>query len=145
MNQHRASKVLIITAFLMLLFAPSAFSQTARKLNVKVTYQGTGEVNSSSGIHLYLFDNPNISEGSMPIGMTSVHENGGVAAFEGLSYQAVYVVGAYGDYDPMAGPPPTGTPVAFFRPGDPAGATAIPLDGEVTEISFEFDDSIRMP
>ena len=139
------AKITVAVASALLLFVPAALSQSGKKLNVKVAYRGAGEVDAGSPIHLYLFDTPNISEGSMPVGWTSVSENGSVATFQGLNYATVYLVGAYGSYDAASGPPPSGTPVALFRPGDPAGATPIALAKEETEISFEFDDSFRMP
>lgn len=118
--------------------------QQAKELSVKVQYQGAGEVDSRNGIHLYLFDTPNISAGSMPIAMSSAWQNGSEVTFSYIHNATVYMVGAYGAYDPNMGPPPTGTPVAFYRAGEPT-PTPIAMDKDKVQIEFTFDDSFRMP
>lgn len=144
MNNKRGWLVVLATMVVGLLLLPAAFAQSSKELRVKVAYKGTGDVSSGSGIHLYLFDTPDISSGSMPIGMTSAWENDSVVVFSYLSNPTVYLVGAYGNYDPMMGPPPTGTPVAFYRAGEPS-PTPINMDQDKVEIEFIFDDSFRMP
>ncbi|GAB4118792.1 MAG: hypothetical protein Kow001_18450 [Acidobacteriota bacterium] len=144
MKFQRTLTALLILAALVCLSALPAFAQETRELRVKVSYTGTGTVDSTHGIHLYLFDTPDISAGSMPIGMSSAWENGSVVVFSGISSQTVYLAGAYGDYDPSMGPPPSGTPVSLYRPGEPT-PTPIAMDQAVVEIEFAFDDSFRMP
>ena len=118
-------------------------AQSARQLIVKATYSGQGEVDAAKQIFLYLFDSPEIAQGAMPIAMMTSAKNGADVVFNGLTPPVVYLVAAYGDFDPM-GPPPSGTPVAFYLPGDPT-PTGIPIDEEKVTIEFSFDDSIRMP
>jgi hypothetical protein len=141
--QRTLTTIFILAAFVFL-SVPSVFAQETRELRVKASYTGTGTVDSTHGIHLYLFDTPDISAGSMPIGMSSAWENGSVVVFSGISSQTVYLAGAYGDYDPSMGPPPSGTPVSLYRPGEPT-PTPIAMDRAVVEIEFAFDDSFRMP
>jgi hypothetical protein len=51
-----------------------------------------------------------------------------------------------GTYDISAGAPPSGTPMALYRPGDSQIPTPINLEeGKEVEIRFEFDDANRMP
>jgi hypothetical protein len=115
----------------------------SKTLKVKVTYEGEGEVDSTHGIHLFLFDTPDIGQGAMPINMNSVFKNDGVISFSSIRTENVYLVGAYGDLSLM-GPPPSGTPVSFYKPGQPT-ATAILMDKDEVEIHFVFDDSNKMP
>jgi hypothetical protein len=65
-----------------------------------------------------------------------------------LTAETVYLVAAFdeaGGYD-MQGPPPSGTPVAVYKPGEPQVPAPIKLEaGKDTEIKFSFDESIRMP
>ena len=51
-----------------------------------------------------------------------------------------------GGYDPFAGPPPSGTPLAIYsadQTGMPSGLQ-LPADQE-TKITIAFDDTIRLP
>ena len=117
---------------------------STRTLEVKMTFTGEGNVSNSNAIHIYLFDKPEIDSGAIPISWASATENGQNVSIGGLTATTVYLVAAYGDYDPTMGPPPRETPVSFYLPGDPY-PKAIELDKEKTEIDFTFDDSIRMP
>ncbi len=142
----RPIPTLLVALLLAAVTVPSqAAAQSGRELHVKASYSGAGEVDSAQGIHVYLFDTPNISEASIPIGMRSAHRNGEVLKFPGITQSTVYLVAAYGDYDPMMGPPPSGTVVAMYKPGDPAGATPVAMEEETVEIEFDFDDAFRMP
>jgi len=121
-------------------------------LKVTVSYQGTVKVDQGHGVYLFLFDTPDFVQnpGSvMPISFQSVHANEESVVFEGLSATTVYLVGAFdekGTYDVSSGAPPSGTPVALYKPGDPEAPTSIKLEeGKETEIKFVFDDSVRMP
>jgi hypothetical protein len=123
-----------------------AFAQdpVSKTLEAKVTYNGAGEVDSTHAIHIYLFDTPDISSGAMPIGWNSSYKNGAAVTMSGISASTVYLVVAYGDYDVTPGPPPSGTPVSFYLPGNP-DPTPIEMDKAKVEIAFEFDDSAKMP
>ncbi len=131
--------------------APESKPQV-KSLKVRVVYKGSGEVNQTHGIYLFLFDSPDFvqSPGSvMPVAFQSTRANDQSIAFTSLAASTVYLVAAFdekGDYDISAGAPPSGTPVALYRPGDSQVPTPISLEeGKETEIKFEFDDSSRMP
>jgi hypothetical protein len=128
------------------IFSPVSFGQQEihpSTLKVKVTYNGKGEVNSTHGIHLYLFDTPDFTQGIMvmPVSMNSAWENGRVMTFSGLRAEKVYLTASYGDHDPM-GPPPSGAPVGLYGQTE---AKPIILDKDLVEIEFTFDDSFTMP
>ncbi|GAB4254243.1 MAG: hypothetical protein Kow00109_29720 [Acidobacteriota bacterium] len=121
-----------------------------KQLKVKLNYKGAGPVDAGHCIQLFTFDNPNFIQNPgtvMPIGMNTVCKNGEVVTL-GLWTDTVYLVAVYdeqGVYQTPMGPPPSGLPVAVYRPGDPNPPTPIRLESEVTEIEFAFDDSFRMP
>lgn len=124
----------------------------AKSLKVKVVYKGQGEVDQTHGVYLFLFDSPDFvqSPGSvMPIAFQSTRANDQSITFASLTSSTVYLVAAFdekGNYDISAGAPPSGTPVALYRPGDSQVPTPISLEeGKEIEIKFEFDDSNRMP
>lgn len=121
-----------------------AQNPATKTLEAKVSYTGAGEVDSTHAIHIYLFDTPDIGSGSMPIAWNSSHKNGEAVSMSGISAGTVYLVVAYGDYDVTTGPPPSGTPVSFYLPGNPY-PTPIKMDESVVKIEFEFDDAARMP
>ena len=156
---RRQSVISVLGIALMLLaFSISAQDKApenkpqAKALKVTISYKGPGEVDQSHGIYLFLFDSPEFvqSPGSvMPIAFQSTHANEQSVTFAGLAASTVYLVAAFDDkgtYDISAGAPPTGTPVALYRPGDSQAPTPINLEeGKEVEIKFEFDDSNRMP
>lgn len=136
---------LCVGTLITLTVAPLCAQSQAKELRVKLTYTGSGTVDATHGIHLYAFDTPNISEGSMPIAMDSVYENGGEVVFSYITQSPVYLAAAYGDFDAMMGPPPSGTPVALYKPGDVNMPTPIQMDKDKVEVDFTFDDSMKMP
>jgi hypothetical protein len=147
---------------LCLIFVPLAVSQPlqdqapadklqGKVLKVTITYEGKGKVDSDHGIYLFLFDSPDFVQnpGSVvPIGFQSTSTNGGTVTFRSLA-ENVYLVAIFDDkggYTPASGAPPSGTPVAVYKPGDPAMPTPIKLDaGKEVELKFVFDDSMLMP
>ncbi len=131
--------------------APEAKPQ-GKTLKVKVSFEGKGKVDKSHGIYLFLFDSPDFVTnpgGVMPVAFQTVYANGETATFSGLTGENVYLTVAYdesGTYNLAAGPPPSGSPVALYKPGDAQPPTPIKLgEGKATEIEFSFDESIRMP
>ncbi len=123
-----------------------------KNLKVTISYQGKGKVDKSHGVYLFLFDSPDFVQnpGSvMPIGFQSVFSNDESVTFPALTAANVYLVAAFdegGTYSPASGAPPSGTPVALYKPGDPQVPTPIKLDeSKDVEIKFSFDDSFRMP
>lgn len=122
-----------------------------KQLKVKISYTGKGTVDSKHGIFMFLFDSPDFvqSPGTvMPIAFKSCMANDETVIFEALAADTVYLVAAFdeaGGYE-MQGPPPSGTPVSVYKPGDPQLPSPIKLDAaKETEIKFSFDESIRMP
>ena len=130
---------------------PSSAAEAGSKiLKLTVNYTGPGEVDRDHGIHIFVFDNPAFVEGTtpvMPVAMRSVYKNGETISIE-LFSDTVYLVAVYnekGNYDPPMAPPPSGTPTALYRPGDPEMPTPIHLKNGETEVTFTFDDQYRMP
>jgi hypothetical protein len=132
--------------------APAPAKSEVKALKVTVSYQGKGKVDKNHGIYLFLFNTPDFvtNPGSaMPIAFQAVYANDDAVTFSALSGENVYLTAAYdeaGNYSIQSGPPPSGSPVALFRPGDPQAPTPVKLEENKTvEITFSFDDSIRMP
>jgi hypothetical protein len=146
MKATRALLICLLAGALAALVAsPLCAQSSSKELRVKLTYTGPGTVDATHGIHLYAFDTPNINEGSMPIAMDSVYENGKEVVLTYITQSPVYLAASYGDFDPMSGPPPSGTPIALYKPGDVNMPTPIPMDKAKVEVDFKFDDSMRMP
>jgi len=146
MKATRALLLCLLVGGLIALVASPIFAQNSSKeLRVKLTYTGAGTVDAAHGIHLYAFDTPNINEGSMPIAMESVYENGKAVVFNYITQSPVYLAASYGDFDPMSGPPPSGAPIALYKPGDVNVPTPIQMDRDEVAVDFTFDDSMKMP
>ncbi len=153
----RLSLMAVLTAILLALSisaqekAPEGKPQ-GKILKVTVSYKGGGKVDQTHGVYLFLFDSPDFVQNpgaAMPIAFQATHANDESLTFGGLAASAVYLVAAFdeqGAYDISAGPPPPGTPVALYKPGDPLSPTPVKLEEDKpTEIRFEFADSLRMP
>jgi hypothetical protein len=116
-------------------------------LKVKLTYNGTGEVDEQHRIWVYLFDNPNIGTGSMPFEVASASSQGQVLSFSGVVQSPVYLAAIYdsaGNYDGQSAPA-SGVPVTLYgiETGGPAPIDIV--DDGTVEIEVIFDDSIRVP
>ena len=125
--------------------APTIVAQEAGKLKVTVDYTGTGTVDATHEIFVWVFDNPNIGADSVPIASDALTANGGALNFTGLPKE-VYLAAAYdekGDYDGTSGPPPPGTPITIY--GEAGVAKAIPTGGADAAVSVTFDATVRMP
>ena len=102
--------------FAILLLSAFAASMTLAQpagLTVTATYRGKGTVSEKNKIFVFLFDHPNPTANSQPLGMQMITRNGGSAVFTGLSQPAVYIVLVYdpsGAYDGRGGPPAIGSP-----------------------------------
>jgi hypothetical protein len=133
---------LLAGAVLLLDSSPIVASQ-AGELTVTATYKGKGAVDDTHEISVFLFDHPNPTGQSQPMGMQVINKNGGSTTFKGLSATPVYVIVVYDEkaiYDPTAGPPPTGTPwAAYGKAGKPVLVT--PAAG--AKAAVVFDDSQR--
>ena len=127
------------------LHAAPAASVTAGSVKITINYKGKGTVDGSHQIWVWLFDNPNIGPGSMPIDQMSLAKNGGQVEFQGVAPSEVFIAVAFDEKGVMAGdgPPPTGTPIGILAGdnGQPKGVAP----GEKGIATVTFDDSLRMP
>jgi hypothetical protein len=134
----------IVALGLVAMATPAIVAQESGQLKVTVDYKGSGSVDATHEIFVWVFDNPNIGADSVPIANDVLTTNGGTLTFSGLPKE-VYLAAAYdekGDYDGTSGPPPTGTPITIF--GDMGVAKAVVTGGADTAVSVTFDDTVRM-
>jgi hypothetical protein len=112
-------------------------------LAVTVAYTGKGPVDANTDILVFLFDHPDVTAESRPLGVQPVAKNGGVATFKALTAATVYVLAVYdekGNYDGRSGPPPAGTPVGSYS----KGGKPVPVEPAKTpKVSFKFGDATR--
>jgi hypothetical protein len=144
MQQWKRSVLAIIAIAVLVGTTPGIVAQEAGKLKVTVDYKGTGTVDASHEIFVWLFDTPNITADTPPVATDVLTANGGSLNFSGLPQQ-VYLAAAFdekGDYDGTSGPPPPGTPITIY--GE-AGAAAAIATGADAAITVTFDGSMRMP
>lgn len=136
---------LVVAALIVAGTAPAIVAQESGKLKVTVEYKGTGTVDASHEIYVWLFDTPNITADTPPIAVDVLTANGGSLDFSGLPAQ-VYLAAAFdekGDYDGTSGPPPPGTPITIY--GDAGAAAAIATGGADAGVTVTFDGTVRMP
>jgi hypothetical protein len=134
----------IVALGLVAMATPAIVAQESGQLKVTVDYKGSGSVDATHEIFVWVFDNPNIGADSVPIANDVLTTNGGTLTFSGLPKE-VYLAAAYdekGDYDGTSGPPPTGTPITIY--GDMGVAKAVVTGGADTAVSVTFDDTVRM-
>ena len=135
----------IVTLALVATASPAIVAQESGKLKVTVDYKGTGDVDATHEVFVWIFDTPNIGADSVPIANDVITANGASVNFSGLPKE-VYIAAAYdekGDYDGTSGPPPSGTPITIY--GDMGVAKAIPTGGADATVSVTFDATVRMP
>lgn len=116
----------------------------AGDVKVTVHYTGKGKVDASHKIWVWLFDNPNIGAGSMPIDQLSVEKNDAEAFFGGVVAGEVWIAVAFDEQGAMQGdaPPPTGTPIGILmKDGKPLSVSP----GEKGIATITFNDTMRMP
>ena len=118
--------------------------EAAGAVKVTVNYKGSGTVDGSHQVWVYVFDTPDIGAGSMPIAETSVAKNGGIASFE-VGTDRVWIAVAFDEKGVMSGnaPPPSGTPIGIYSSGTGAPEAVVP--GAKGAVTVTFDDSQRMP
>ena len=127
------------------LAAAASARVAAGSVKVTLNYKGRGTVDGSHRVWVWLFTSPDIGPGSMPIAELTVDKNGGVATFDGISAERVWIVAAFDEQGVMSGqaPPPSGTPVGIY-----IGSDGIPkgiAPGDAATAVLTFDDSQRMP
>ena len=147
MGQVRTWRVALaaIVATLALGVASHAAAQQTGKLQVTVQYKGTGTVDKTHQIFVWVFDTPDINENSVPIATDQATSNDATLSFSGLP-KTVYLAAAFnekGNFDGTQGPPPSGTPITIY--GGMGTATGVPTGGDEAKVTVTFDDSVRMP
>ena len=117
----------------------------AGTVKVTLNYKGKGTVDGSHRVWVWLFASPDLGPNSMPIAELSVDRNGGVASFDGISAERVWIAAAFDEQGVMSGnaPPPSGIPVGIYMGGDGTPKSVMP--GDATAAVLTFDDSFRMP
>ena len=123
--------------------APTAavipISMQGGDINVTVSYKGKGPVDDKHNIVVFLFDHPDPTEGSQPLGMQSIDKNGGTATFRGITTDPVYVKLVYDEKSGYrGGPPPAGAPVGSYQ----KGGKPVPVKPGA-KVTVSFDDSVR--
>ncbi len=117
-------------------------------LKLTLKYTGAdGPVDQTHKLLVFVFDTPEMTTGQvMPIKFETLAENGGTLSM-GFTVSPVYVAAIYdkpGGYD-FTAPPASGCPVTVYAK-DGQGPAPIAIEpGKTTEISMQFDDTIRMP
>ena len=127
------------------LAAAASARVAAGSVKVTLNYKGKGTVDGSHRVWVWLFASPDISPSSMPIAELTVDQNGGVATFDGISAERVWIVAAFDEQGVMSGqgPPPSGTPVGLYLGSDGIPKGVAP--GDAATAVLTFDDSQRMP
>jgi hypothetical protein len=123
----------------------AALAQEAGTVKVTLNYKGKGTVDGSHRVWVWLFTSPDLGPTSMPIAELSVDSNGGVATFEGVSAERVWIAAAFDEQGVMSGnaPPPSGIPVGIYMGADGVPKAVVP--GDAAAAVLTFDDSFRMP
>lgn len=116
----------------------------AGTVKVTVNYKGSGTVDGSHRVWIWLFSSPDIGPASMPIAQMSVEKNGDTATFD-VGDDRVWIAVAYDEKGVMTGnePPPSGTPIGIYASS--AGAPEAVTPGARGAVTVTFDDSQRMP
>lgn len=127
------------------LAAAASARVAAGTVKVTLNYKGKGTVDGSHRVWVWLFTSPDIGPNAMPIAELTVDQNGGVATFEGISAERVWIAAAFDEQGMMSGnaPPPSGTPVGVYIGADGVPKGVVP--GDAATAVLTFDDSFRMP
>ena len=143
-------RLLVAMGLAALAFLAAAQQPPAdRSIKVKLNYTGSGKVDASHKIFVFLFDSPDFMQGAVgPFATQSATAKDQTVTVSGISAPVVYVVAAYdptGAYDGASGPPPSGSSMGIYskQPGQPAPVKLEP--GKAQQIEVAFDDSNKMP
>jgi hypothetical protein len=123
--------------------APAA-GPTSADVTITASYTGKGVVDATNEILVFLFDHPNPTAESRPLGMQAVTKNGGSVTFKGLTASPVYAAAVYDEKGVYAGqgPPPVGTPYVIHGVTAKTQATPI-VPGPKGKATVRFDGSNR--
>jgi hypothetical protein len=119
------------------------------KLEVQVTYGGSGTVDEMHKIYVVLWDKPDFVSGNTstePIGVKPIVSKSATAQFDDIKKSPVYISMVFdptGKWDATA-PPGPGSSLGLYatEPGTPAPVQLQP--GKSTRIAATFDDSFKM-
>lgn len=150
----KATKVLLASVAIMATATATASVRAQKEkpaasvsgVNVTVKYTGKGSVDADHRIWVWLFDNPNISAGSVPVAEMAIEKNGGTARFTGVTAKEVYVAVAYDEKGGFVGqaPPPPGSPIALYGvKGDKDPPVAV-TPGPKASVTIALSDAQRM-
>jgi hypothetical protein len=122
-----------------------ALAKAAGAVKVTLNYNGKGTVDGSHRVWVWLFTSPDLGPNSMPIAELSVDSNGGVATFEAVSAERVWIAAAFDEQGVMSGnaPPPSGAPLGMYVGSDGVPKSVVP--GDAATAVLTFNDSTRMP
>jgi hypothetical protein len=144
---HRRKFLLSGTVFVSALTARA--QDKSSKLEVQVSYTGSGPVDESHKVYVVLWNNPDFIKeeaGAPPIDLKGVSSKSAAVQFDAVQANPVYVSMVYdpsGKWD-AASHPPAGSSLGVYakEPGKPA---PIQLEaGKTAKISATFDDSFKM-
>ena len=130
-------------------FVATAQQEKKATLKVKLNYTGSGAVNDTHKIHVFLFDSPDFMQGNgMPFASGTATSKTETVTFSEIGVPTVYVVAVYdptGGYDGQSGPPPSGSSMGMYstEPGKPGPVKM--ESGKPVEIDLAFDDTVKMP
>ena len=120
------------------------FAMRGGEVSVTVSYMGKGPVDATHEIWVFLSDTTPL-RGTKPMMTVTLKKSGDTAVFKGVTQDPSYVAVAYdeiGDYDGTAGPPPVGTPIAYYSTD---GKNASPLKtAGGAKIRICFNDARRV-
>jgi hypothetical protein len=141
-----ASTVTIVATHLTPIAAQAKSEVGTSPVAVTVKYNGKGTVDAKHKIWVWLFDNPNIGQGSIPIAEQSVEKNGATVTFPNITLKQVYVAVAYDEAGGFAGqaPPPPGSPIAFYGAKAAADPPLPVVPGPKGSVTVTFNDANRM-
>lgn len=126
------------------LHAAAGERSAAGPVAVTIDYQGSGTIDSTHRVWVWLFDTPEIGPGSMPIAQMSITKNGEAAKFE-VGGERVWIAVAFDEKGVMSGggPPASGSPIGIYASA--LGAPEAVMPGPKGAVTVTFDDSQRMP
>jgi len=121
--------------------APAAAGDVA----IVVNYTGKGTVDAAHELLVFMFNTPNISGDSQPIGMQVATKNGETVMFKGVTQNPVYFVAVYdetGNYHGRSGPPTAGLPYTIYAKDAKSPATGVAPGGKAP-VKISFSDTRR--
>ena len=116
----------------------------AGSIEVTLTYDGPGSVDSEHQLIVFLLDSMPLG-GSQPLAVEAVEANGGSFTFEGVESPVVYLVALYDAKGGYAGGglPPLDSPAVVYL--DSAGAPrAVELGQDMARVEVRFGDSTQL-